>query len=100
MEEFQNDQAYQCGLTGDYAHMVAALIAEIGLSFQKMYKSLASQRFIQMHTANVKNRFKKYGFRKRPGGRYEVYVDYEASGTGKWQSNKDQLFSGLNIVIW
>jgi hypothetical protein len=68
LEDFQGDSAYHVGLTSDYASLVAALIAENGLNFQKTYKSIASQRYTQMHTANVLNRLKLYTYKKRPNG--------------------------------
>ena len=106
MEEFQSDSAYACGLTINYANMVAALIAEVGLSHQKTYKSLASQRIIETRCVNVfnrfKSRFKTYGFRKRPGGHYEVYANYSNKSVtgGNWRNGQGQLFPGLNISIW
>jgi hypothetical protein len=64
MEDFQGDSAFTAGLTGEFATYVAALIAENQLTFPNAYKSLAMQRNVISHCANVMNQLKNYTYTK------------------------------------
>jgi hypothetical protein len=62
LQAFQDDSAFEVGLTVEFANFVAALIAENQLTFPNAYKSLAMQRHVISHCANVMNQLKYYTY--------------------------------------
>lgn len=80
LEEFQEDHAFNSGLTGTFANYVAALIAETQLTFPNVYKSLATQRHALHNVANTFNELKKYRAAKSSSGGFNTRVSV---GNGK-----------------
>jgi hypothetical protein len=76
-EDLQTKSAFDCGLEGDYASFVAALIAENQNIYAVSYKSLHSQRNTTVNTCNAMARLKRYGSRVNKQGRREFYVAEE-----------------------
>jgi hypothetical protein len=68
LQAFQDDSAFEEGLTVEFANFVAALIAENQLTFPNAYKSLAMQRHVISHCANVMNQLKYYTYAAAPTG--------------------------------
>lgn len=84
MEEYQTKAADACGLEVAFASFVAALIAENAIMHGSSYKSLSSQRNIMAHCGNEMARLRKFGYRKKLGGSYEVFNLYgERHGNAK-----------------
>ncbi len=91
MEAYRTREADKCGLEVAFASLVAALIAENSIMYGNAYKSLSSQRNIMAHCGNELARLKKFGYRRRLDGSYEVFNKYKTARGGETPERRKTL---------